>query len=145
MDQERSDPAHGTPGHHAGTSRRQSSHSQDNTDGCASNVPVVGELEALRHAAEIVDLERSRAELRGDLHAASRLGFLRDRVLDEDAYMQGVDRGLAIVRRRELPDGATLGYLLACCPITRARRLQLGVHVPPAGIPMTKAELGEAA
>jgi hypothetical protein len=88
----------------------------------------------LRHAAGHLDDARVRAVLRGDPEAASRLAALHDRVLVEVEYANGVDSGLPMVRRRTLPAGTTVGWLMRHCPATRAARHALGVHVPDVGV-----------
>jgi hypothetical protein len=102
-------------------------------------------MTSLREAAGVVDLARSLAELRGDVDAARRLGLLRDRVYDEAEYAARVDHGAPIVRRRTIPAGATVGWLLEFCVATRAHRAALGLDVPEPGLPTATADLKASA
>src|SRR5262245_26212443 len=99
----------------------------------------------LRRAAELVDEERSRAELRGDEQQAMRLGVLAGRVESEAHYTENVAAGLPVVRRRALPPGCTIGWLLKFCAVTRVNRRLLGVQVPDLPEDVTIGEVMGAA
>jgi len=94
---------------------------------------------------ELIEDARSLAVLHGDEHAALRLGVLADRVEAEAEYSDNVAAGLPLVRRRELPPGCTIGYLLRYCAVTRANRRALGVHVPDVGADVTFADIAGVA
>jgi hypothetical protein len=98
---------------------------------------------ALFDAAELLDVARSGAELRGDVDQALRLGITRDRVLEEARYLDRVTSGAPIMRRRELPAGACLGYMFRHCATTRANRRALGLDVPELAAPTVDERLLE--
>jgi len=87
-----------------------------------------------RCAADDIDNARCQAVLRGDIDTAKRLQILCDRVLVEAEYAENFRHGMPMVRRRVLPQGATVGWLLRHCAATREARRALGVSVPHLGV-----------
>lgn len=88
---------------------------------------------SLHDAVQEIDDERARAQLRGDDHAAARLGVLVDLVDVEAQYADGITVGLPIVRRRsDAPRGAGVRWWWDHDAVTRAARRVLGLRVPAA-------------
>jgi hypothetical protein len=84
-------------------------------------------VNALDQAAALVTEAMQAAYSRGDPWQAERLLVVVHAIENEAAYADNLDRGLAVVRPRNYPPGAMLGWFFRndahVCALRRARGL----------------------